>query len=339
MKTFQTTTRIAPIISVGTYWGCFEYERLWLSDEEAEREEGRYVCNDYSHRKLGEVLVAEANDVFAGEKPFEDDGVLAIRATAFGSPREYNFGDDWLDLEFDVEDSFLDRAEKKVFDPKYEELFKKYIEDHWCSRDGFISSMPATRLDDMHEVFRQLREDDCGIDDMRCFGSVIALLYKAAVRDGDMLADADQFWGSLTGCLLERVADNHWLGEFCTILEPEEVYRLYPNVEPMLARAEAERKALADKLAKYCETDVPEDAKERTRKLARKIDEALARFEDEVREAVEYWHPNEESVRARLDQLGEEWKDLVDEDGDARAEDLPGQMELPIAGKEADNGK
>ncbi len=330
MKTFQTTTNIAPIISVGTYWGHFDYESLWSDDEREEREEGRYVCNDYSHRKLGEVLAAEATTVFAREKPFEDVGVLAIRAVSFGSPREYNFGDDWLDLEFDVADDFLDRAEKKVFDPRYGKRFGKYIEDHWCSRDGFISSMPASSLDDMHEVFRQLREDDCGIDDMRCFGSVIALLYEAARQDGELIDDEDDaFYASMTGQLLERFTGNHSLSEFCTVLDKDEAGKLYPSAGPMLARAGAGRRELADKLAKYCETDVPDSAKEKARKEVDERAKWIDDFADRVRNAIELWHPDSDRVKAELSELEGTWNGMFGEDGDVCAKDLPGQMELP----------
>lgn len=330
MKTFQTTTCIAPIISVGTYWGHFDYESLWSDDEREEREEGRYVCNDYSHQKLGEALVAEATNVFAHERPFEDVGVLAIRAVSFGSPREYNFGDDWLDLEFDVAEDFLDRAEKKVFDPKYEKRFRKYIKDHWCSRDGFISSMPASSLDDMHEVFRQLREDDCGIDDMRCFGSVVALLYEAARQDGELVDDEDDaFYASMTGQLLERFTGNHSLSEFCTILDAVEADKLYPDAAPMLARAEAGRRELADKLAKYCETDVPDSAKEKARKEVDERAKWIDDFTDRVRGAIELWHPDSDRVKAELAELEGTWSGMFGEDGDVCAKDLPGQMELP----------
>lgn len=330
MKTFQTTTRIAPIVSVGTYWGYFDYDHLWSGYERDERGEGRYVCNDYSLSKLGDALAAEATQVFAQEKPFEDVGVLAIRASSFRSPREYNFCDDWLDLEFDVADDFLDGAEKKIFDPKYEKRFEKYIRENWCSRDGFISSMPATSLFDMHEVLRQLREDDCGIDDMRCFGSVIALLYEAARQDGEIVDDTDDdFYASMTGKLLERFTENHSLSEFCTILEPGEVYELYPNVKSMLDRADAWRKELVDKLAKYCETDVPEDTKKRVKEEANSRCKWIDDFENRVRNAIEFWHPYKERVEAELEEREDEWVQTFGKDGSACDRDIPGQMKLP----------
>ena len=88
-RTFQTSTRIAPIVDVSTYYGPFDYESLWQGDEDAEREEGRFVCNDYDHAKMGDRIVEEANRVFDAERPLSEYGVVSIRATKFGSPREF----------------------------------------------------------------------------------------------------------------------------------------------------------------------------------------------------------------------------------------------------------
>lgn len=308
MKTFQTTNIIAPIISVGTYWGRFGYESLWEDEEQKEHEEGRYVCDDYSHMKLGEALVEEANKVFAHVEPFKDVGVSFIRATAFGSPKEYNFGDDWLDLEFVVEDDFLDRAERKIFDPKYEKRFEKYIEDNWRSWDGFISSMPADSLADMHEVFRQLREDDCGIDDMRCFGSVIALLYEAARQDGELVADEDELYLSMTGQLLERFRGAYSLSDFCTILDADEVYGKFPEAKALLDDIAAARARLAEQYRKYCETGVPEEAKASQAKYVEERGEAFAAYEADVKSVIEQYWPDEGVVSSRLADIRENWE-------------------------------
>lgn len=89
-KTFVTNTHIAPIVNVSTYEGPFSYESLWSGDEEAEREEGRLVCDDYKSSEMGERIVKEANQVFERDKPLKDYGVVSIKATKFGSPREFD---------------------------------------------------------------------------------------------------------------------------------------------------------------------------------------------------------------------------------------------------------
>lgn len=88
--TLHTSTNIAPIVDVSTYdGGPFSYESLWQSDEDAEREEGRFVCDDYDFAKIGNRIVEEANRVFEAERPLSQYGVVSIRATKFSSPREF----------------------------------------------------------------------------------------------------------------------------------------------------------------------------------------------------------------------------------------------------------
>lgn len=346
MKTFQTSTRIAPIVSVGTYWGWFDYERLWESQEAAAREEGKFVCNDYSHEKLGEAIVKTANEVFEEEKPFKNVGVRSIKATGFGSPREYNFCDDWLDLDFEVEDDFFDRAEARIFAPENRKTVEKYIEEHWCSRDGFTSFMPCTKsnehwgepggryedpdVDGLHTVFKALRGDLelPEYDDWRWFGGVVALLYAIALKDGKLGSDTDEFWGGLTGRLLERFEDSYTLGDFCTILDLDEAEEKYPGVEELLALPGRCLTELDESLRKYLESDVSEAAKKRAREDAFSRKNRLKEFEDAVRNAVEWHHPNENAVESSLDELRQEWADMSGETGNAKTADLPGQMLL-----------
>ena len=347
MKTFQTSTQIAPIISVGTYWGWFEYERLWGSQEESDREEGYFVCQDYSHQKLGEAIVKTANEVFAEEKPFKDVGVVSIKATKFGSPREYNFGDDWLDLDFEVEDGFFDRAEAKIFAPENRETVEKYIEEHWCSRDGFNSYMPCTRGNghwgepgkryedpdvlELRTVFQALRGEIelSDYDAWRWFGGVIALLYAIAVKDKEMQDDSDdEFYGSLTGLLLEKFEGNHSLGEFCTIMDLDEVEAKYPGVKELLSLSDKGKKELAEGLRKYLESDVSEAGKKRVKEEVDERNKRLDKFEESVRDAVEWNHPKEDAVKEKLEELCQQWTNMFGETENVKARDLPGQMTL-----------
>lgn len=347
MKTFQTSTQIAPIVSVGTYWGWFEYESLWSLQEEDAREEGRFVCDDYSHRKLGDAIVETANEVFEQEKPFADVGVRSIRATGFGSPREYNFCDDWLDLEFEVDDDFFDRAEARILAPENRGVVEKYIEENWCSRDGFTSFMPCTRdngrwgepgkryedpdVDGLREVFKALKGElelpEC--DAWRWFGGVIAILH--AVEGGEAPQD-DDFYGTLTGVLFERFVENHSLGDFCTVMDPDEAEAKYPGVKALLALPAGEKKALEGTLAKYLASDVPPEAKKRAEEEVEARARALDKFAHDVREAVEWNHPREDAVNDRLAELAREWTETFGGPAAAKAGDLPGQAELDFGG-------
>ena len=351
MKTFQTSTRIAPIVSVGTYWGWFEYERLWGAQEDDYHGEGMFVCGDYSHDKFGEAIVETANEVFEEEKPFEDVGVVSIKATKFGSPREYNFGDDWLELDFEVEDDFFDKAEAKIFAPENRETVEKYIEKHWCSRDGFNSFMPCTKgnghwgepgeryedpdVEELHKVFKALRgelEPPEYEDEWRWFGGVIALLNAIALKDKELMDDTDQFWGSLTGCLLVRFEGTHSLSEFCTILDLDEAEERYPGVKELLALPDEGRRELEGSLLKYIESGVSEDAKKRAKEEVGARIKWLEKFEEDIRAAVEWYHPNKSAVKGRLSELRQKWRDMFGDTGNVKArvkvKDLPGQMLL-----------
>ena len=139
--TLNTSTRIAPIVDVSTYEGPFSYDSLWQSDEDSEREEGRFVCDDYDFSKMGDRIVEEANKVFEANKPLSQYGVVSIKATKFGSPREYNFMSDWLDLEVVVDDSFWQLAKEAIFKPENRAKIIGYAGNRWVSYDGFSSAM------------------------------------------------------------------------------------------------------------------------------------------------------------------------------------------------------
>lgn len=202
--TLHTSTNIAPIVDVSTYdGGPFSYESLWQSDEDAEREEGRFVCNDYDSKKMGDRIVEEANKVFEAESPLSQYGVVSIRATKFGSPREYNFTTDWLDLEVEVNAQFFTLARQAVLKKDNRKAIVKYAEDHWVSYDGFCSAMLnristlsrdtwkhkryGTHMAEDDEVEKALVADLCeafdhlengtGDDEFREFGAILALLW------------------------------------------------------------------------------------------------------------------------------------------------------------------
>ena len=345
MKTFRTSTQIAPIMDVGTYWGQFDYEKLWTADEESERAEGRFVCSDYDYAKLGKAIVETANEVFEAEKPFEDYGVKAIRAEKFGSPREYNFMDDWLEMEFDVDESFFGLAEAAIFDPNHRKDLEEYIERNWCSRDGFNSFMPCTvsngkrypeyryedpHLYEMHDVIHGLR-DGTSDDEWRHFGAVVALLRVIELKKSRMMDDILRFRGGLTGCLLERFTGERSLGDFCTILEPEEVAEKYPLAKSLLDRADAGERKLKDQLARYLGTDVPKAAKRRAGEEVKRRLDWIDAFRDDVRMVVEDYHPDHpDRVKKGLAEQEDNWTALFGDDGNVATKDLPGQMLLDL---------
>lgn len=307
MKTFETTTNIVFLVNVGTYWGPFEYERFYKSDEDYEHEQGNFVCDDYDFDKFKKAIVEEVNKVLEEAKLFKDYGVVSIKATNMGSPKEYNFGDDWLDLEVTVEDDFLDRAEKAIFDPKYRDLLDRYARDEWSSRKNFFSDMTAWNLDEMHDVFDHIRKDTCGINDMRDFGSVLALLREIEIKEGRMVREADRNEGSLSWEIVNNFQENHTLGEFCTILERDDAQKLYPGVVLMDAFDDAETQ-LDEGLEKYRKSGVPEDAVEKCEKEVCSRKSKIDGYRKELLWAVEGYHPKKDKVEREIAKVKEKWE-------------------------------
>lgn len=245
MKTFATNTNIAPICNVSTYEGPFSYESLWSGDEEAEREEGRLVCDDYDSKKIGERIVKEANEVFEAEKPLAGYGVVEIKATRFSSPREYNFMTDWLDLSVEVDDSFFGKALKALLDPTNRKTVVRHCKDYWVSKDGFASSMldrvqclslnwwehehygrristdeeiEVAVVADLKDALRRL-ELETSEDMYRDFGAILALLWRF-----EYPADFDQPYGSwVTEKMVEHLRSNSSISEFCTVLDKDDL--------------------------------------------------------------------------------------------------------------------
>lgn len=250
-KTFVTNTHIAPIVDVSTYEGPFSYEYLWGADEEsAEREEGGVVCWDYDSEKMGERLVEEANNVFEAEKPLAEYGVVEIRATKFGSPREYNFMSDWLDLSVKVDESFFDKARTAIFDPKNRKAIVEHCKEHWISRDGFHSFMlnrvqglslnwwehthygrhmatdeevEEAVLADLQEVLTFL-ETETSEDEYRDFGAILALLWRFEYP-GDFDRSLSESWSGnwVTDRMEDNLRCNSSVSEFCTVLDKDEI--------------------------------------------------------------------------------------------------------------------
>lgn len=332
MKRFATNTNIAPVCDVSTYDGPFSYESLWQGDEEAEHEEGRLVCNDYNSSAMDERIVKEANLVFERHKPLKDYGVVSIKATKFGSPREYNFATDWLDLSVEVDETFFVKAKKAILDPANRKAVVKYAGNNWVSCDGFVSCMldristlsrdawkashygthMATDEDvekaliaDLDEVFDAL-ENDTSEDMFREFGAILALLWLIEYpSDFDNSYDSPVYGSWVTEEMVEHLRGNSSLSEFCTVMDLGEATGKIPEAKALLDDIAAARARLDEQYRKYCETGVSEEAKARQAKYVEGYGEA---YESQVKSVIEQYWPNEDAVKSRLTDIREEWE-------------------------------
>lgn len=308
MRTYETSTMIAPIIDVGTYDSRLSYDYMFDEQEKEARKEGKFVCWNFDWNTYKQAIVDTSNQIFRDERLLEQYGVKSIVATKMGSPQYYNYTTDWLDLKVEVEDDFLDRAEKVLLDKKNEKKIDAYMKACWETKDGFLSSMPAERVWDLPKVFKMLREDDCGTDDMRAFGTVLMLLMVVEGPNADGYDNDELSYSSyLTDLLVTILRDNCCIGDYVTILDKEEVEKLYGNYIFLDEIDEAE-KQLKEGLERYKASGVPEDAiasvsEEVSRRLKK-----MAEYRENIYTAVESCHDLPEKVKNTLEDLIDEWR-------------------------------
>lgn len=338
-KTFVTNTQIAPIVDVSTYEGPFSYESLWQQEEDAEREEGRVVCWDYDSKKLGERLVEEANMVFEAEKPLIEYGVVEIKATKFGSPREYNFMTDWLDLRVTVDESFFKRARKAILDPENRKTIVEHCKDHWVSKDGFSSFMlnrvqdlslnwwehqhygrrmstdeeiEAAVLADLQEVLTLL-EDEASEDEYRDFGAVLALLWRFEYP-GDFDRGLSEPWSGswVADRMVDNLRCNSSISEFCTVLDGDEIRERFGAHMVDFGERRKEFKA---ELGRYRSADFKD--KTRVEKLCelfgRKVEKVFKELEDSQLNVIANHATGDKSKDGKVNDLLDDFRDEVGE--------------------------
>lgn len=329
--TFSTSTRIAPIVDVSTYDGPFSYESLWGMDEESEREEGRFVCDDYDFSKMRERIVKEANKVFEAEKPLSQYGVVSIKATKFGSPREYNFMSDWLDLEVEVDGSFWRLAKEAIFKPENRAKIVGYAGDRWVSYDGFSSAMlnrictlsrdhwkhehcgthlatdkevEDALLADLEDAFAALSTGTSD-DEFREFGAILALLWLIEYPSDFQRGDESPLYGSwVTDEMVESLRGNSSLSEFCTVLEYGE---LKEKVGDSLIAFDAFVKELERSYEKYCKSGVGEASQARAKAWLETVRKDVDGWKEKQTNVVEWNAPKWDAIKQELDELREEW--------------------------------
>ena len=330
-KTFFTSTCIAPIVDVSTYEGPFSYESLWQSREDAEREEGRLVCDDYDFKKMGDRIVEEANRVFEAEKPLSEYGVVSIKATEFRSPREYNFMTDWMVLEAKVDDSFWNLAKEAIFRPENRARIVEYAGGRWVSYDGFSSAMlnrisrlsrdhwrhthVGTRMATDKEVEDALLADledaffalasGTSEDEFREFGAILALLWLIEYPS-DFDRSGDSVYGSwVTDLMVDHILGSSSLSEFCTIIEYGELDK---RVKDALVDFDDFMEKTELSYEKYVKSGVGEASQARAKAWLDVVRKDVEERKDNQRRVIEDHAPNWDYIKDKLDELREDWE-------------------------------
>ena len=339
MQTFETTTQIAPIIDVGTYDSLLSYDSIFDEQVELEHKEGKFVCEDFDFEKYKQTIVKEANKIFSDCDLLSNYGVKSIVATNMGSPQYYNYITDWLELKVEVEDDFLDRAEAVLFAPQNEQKIDEFMETNWATRDGFLSSMPAERIWQLPEVFKMLREDNCGLDDMRAFGSILMLLVVVDNQQIDIGFDEPvPIRSYLTDRLVQSMQDVCNIKDYCTVLNVEEVRAKYGDLL-FIDALDAAKTRLETDLEKYKLSGASDETiKLVEAEVSGRIDK-IDDYRNQIYNIIEWnWTGADvasEKIAKELKDLKEKWEFEFGEDPTRRqlGAVLPGQLELPIEEK------
>lgn len=132
----KMNTSILPLIYPGLYGTNLGniYEDVY---EEYKKDFKSALC-EYGKEKIEEILNEESIKKYIGD--------CKIDNVKFGSPKWYNYENDWL--EFDIEVQIDSSVYNKILDAienKFGNDFWDFIKENYSSYDGFISLMPYTK--------------------------------------------------------------------------------------------------------------------------------------------------------------------------------------------------
>ena len=125
----KMNTSILPLINPGLYGTNLGYTYEDLYDEY--KKDFKSALCEYGKNKIQEIL----NDDFIKKHI----GNSKVDNVTFGSPRFYNYENDWFDFELEVDDSILNKILNTI---KNENVFWDFIKENYCSYSGFISFFP-----------------------------------------------------------------------------------------------------------------------------------------------------------------------------------------------------
>lgn len=120
----ELNTDICPIVIPDTYWAtewCHEVsEEMW--------------------EPFKQLLIDKAKDAIV--YALDDLGIPYTKITmgGFHSPRQYNFGTDWIDFELEMPDDYVETIKANVRND--ENGFFRFAKEQFGSYDGFISFYP-----------------------------------------------------------------------------------------------------------------------------------------------------------------------------------------------------
>lgn len=167
MESFKISSDVFPCVSVGMYDSI-------LSPTNHEQDVMQQECDDYHPFNYVSIDVDDwKSDILDFSRTWMEKevipimnkyGVDHIRVDNIHSPKYYNFHTDELYVTVFMQDDWRSLMHNYLAAFKQSKEFQKYIDEHFCSHDGFSSLMPKS-FDEI-EAFN---------DDQRCLGAYLTL--------------------------------------------------------------------------------------------------------------------------------------------------------------------
>lgn len=145
----ELTTELLPLLDVGMYNSFLSPDELFSNDYEDMKSENKEET-DFDMSKYEADVCKIANKIIQEE--FSDTlkkyGVDSIKCVSIGSPKYYNYQNDWGNLDLEVCDDFFMIMESwlqgKCLISGWREGADRWMRDTYGSCSGFISFMPTT---------------------------------------------------------------------------------------------------------------------------------------------------------------------------------------------------
>lgn len=138
---FKTDSQNLGLYNLTTYHGDLDSDSFLYPVDEESKINDNYACYHFQNDKYMKYLCKVINSQICPRliETFADVNLKLGKVTCenYDSPKEYNFGGDCFNLDFEITPTFLNRC--LVFiNANYSEL-NTYLYKHYSSRDGFIS--------------------------------------------------------------------------------------------------------------------------------------------------------------------------------------------------------
>ena len=190
--TFKTNTQNLGLYALTTYQGDLDSDSFLYPLDDSEVINYNYVHHHWQQEKYMNFLVKKIDSNICPRivEIFKDNKMnCTVSCQSYYSPREYNFGGDCFNLDFDITPTFLNRLLVYI-NANYTAL-NKYLYEHFTSRDGFISFTANNCQDVISEIKDLIIKIKSGSDsiDSRELSAVMSFILSDNEIDLEMQSE------------------------------------------------------------------------------------------------------------------------------------------------------